>query len=106
MADRNPWRDADRAQIQPDRAREADTDQNGDRRYKRHDRGMNEDSMAINEAHNNAQAAGGTFPQEATPVDASDAPESEGMAGSGRDGNDGPNPVNGPQTDTGKSAHG
>jgi hypothetical protein len=72
--DRNPWIDADRAQIQTDRARAANADKNADRRYNRHGRAMNEDAASINEE------TAGKFPQEATPVEASDAPESEGGA--------------------------
>lgn len=64
--DRNPWRDADRAAIQPIRARNAASDKSADRRYQRHGRSKKEEAVSEKLA------------AEAKPIPESETPEEEG----------------------------
>ena len=88
MADQKAVKDVsvERPREYEDRAHAETGEQDADDMYRRHGRAIRKDAAS-----------------EAMPVDESDAPESEGGA---EKQNSGPFPVNGPQTDTGKSAHG
>jgi hypothetical protein len=90
MAERNPFIPSERRQDMEGKAKAEGGEQDAQRRYQEQGRAKIGDSPGTHKE-----------PTEATPVDVSDAPEQEGSAA-----NSGPSPINGAQSNPGKSASG